>query len=288
MRTTIKKLLTQIEGVKATKSIQKSAPHKIAVVVHLYYVDTWSTIKNALSNLHEPFDLFVTMPKTKSEFKNTILSDFPGTTVIITPNHGRDVYPFMIMLPALRKLRYVAVLKIHSKKSPHRTDGNIWFSELLQELLPKNKAALNDVIKTLMRKDTGIIGPKGHYTSLEVNFSANGMHMTKLLRKIYNKDLVYKILQSDRSQHGFFAGTMFWVRLDAIQDLGAQSAINFEIERGQIDGTFAHALERVICLVPQINNKKLYAVDENGLSTVLYNSGDIPDWSDVYKGPPRA
>jgi lipopolysaccharide biosynthesis protein len=46
----------------------------------------------------------------------------------------------------------------------------------------------------------------------------------------------------------FVAGTMFFARLDALQPLMSLdlTALDFEEEEGQVDGTMAHAIERAL------------------------------------------
>jgi lipopolysaccharide biosynthesis protein len=45
----------------------------------------------------------------------------------------------------------------------------------------------------------------------------------------------------------FISGSMFWARLPSLHPLldASLSEYDFETEAGQIDGTFAHAVERV-------------------------------------------
>jgi len=273
---------------KVLQNADAAAENSIAVIVHLYYPDMWPLISAKLKRLKRvtEFDLFVTIQSARSPAVRRIAVDFPSVRLIELPNHGRDVFPFMVLLPLLKKNGYAAILKLHSKKSPHRSDGRDWFNSMLSSLLPSKRHLMEAIVNKLEHKNTGIIGPAGQYTSLVVNFEANGSHMTNILRRVYKKNKVFTTLQSHRSDYGFFAGTMFWARLDALgKIIEAQITPNmFELESGQIDGTLSHAIERLLCVIPEIENKVLYESSEKGLTPIHYNSGIIPEWSDKYPG----
>ena len=51
----------------------------------------------------------------------------------------------------------------------------------------------------------------------------------------------------------FFAGTMFWIRQEALAPLRTLdlSLADFPDENGAVDGEFQHALERTLGAVPQ-------------------------------------
>lgn len=263
----------------------KKTDKKYAVIVHLYYPESWLNIDKLLHRIEFPFDLFVTLPKKEFEFSGEILNKWPGAIVLEVPNRGRDVLPFLRTARNMRINGYEYILKLHSKKSTHRKDGLDWFSEITNNLLPAERS--KDIESMLNNSSTALIGPAGQYVSLSVNFDANGMHMTEILKRIFNKKTANKILQTERAQHGFFAGTMFWARLDALEPiLSINWAVSkFEQESGQIDATFAHAMERIFCLVPQIERKNLYEINNKAIKEIEYDQGVIPDWSDVYIGP---
>jgi lipopolysaccharide biosynthesis protein len=177
-------------------------------------------------------------------------------------------------------------LKFHSKKSTHRTDGNEWFTGIIDKLLPANKKTMQQLIDTLGNKKTGVIGPKGEYLSLEVNFPANHRGVVRIMTKIFGKKVGQR-MADHKEDYGFVAGTMFWARMDALAPvlkLGLKPW-SFDPEEGQIDATIAHALERVFTLIPEVEGRDIYEADSRGVTKVAYNSGHIPDWSKVYIGP---
>lgn len=281
---------TKQYGLVNKRIISLKRPKKtvVAVVVHLYYIDSWESISEKLKMIATfPFDIFVSLPSQSIDFKQTIQKTFPNAFVYESPNRGRDVLPFIAIANALYAKGYKHVLKLHSKKSTHRNDGDDWMSTILDALIPSQPTLQTGIIEALKDSKTGLIGPKGQYVSLRVNFEANGTHMTNIVKKIYSKQQAHDILQVNREVYGFFAGTMFWVNLESIKPLMSKIATvrRFETEAGQIDATFAHALERLFCVIPEIEGKTIYEVDANGLGAIDYSSGIIPDWSNVYIGP---
>lgn len=275
---------------KSLRTLRVDRPEKTltAVVLHLYYTESWPLFAEKLSALQgHPYDLFITLPEHNVGFAPEIYKLFPRAYVVVTPNRGRDVLPFLRVLPVLVENGYQYVLKLHTKKSTHRTDGSEWLGEMIDGLLPQKSRVVNALYETLKDPATGVVGPSGQYVSLSVNFEANGMHMTNILKRLYGKKVSYDVLQLERSKHGFFAGTMFWARLDAIAPILKYplKTSRFESEKGQIDATLAHAIERVLCLIPQVNQKKLYEVGVNNVRPTAYDSGHVPDWSAVYIGP---
>lgn len=256
------------------------ARSKLAVIIHLYYVESWPYFVKKLHNLsHTTFDLVITIPKHNLYFTNEIKQHYPNASILVVPNHGRDVLPFIMVARKLYELGYKYILKFHSKKSTHRDDGQEWLEDMLDRLLPDNQVLINSIQNKLRKKNTGILGPEGVYYPLTINFPANGEHMTGIIKKLYSKKEAYQYLQTQRGEFGFFGGTMFWARLDAVKPLLSIPIYMFEKEAGQIDGTLAHALERLFTIIPEIDGKSNYEISKSYINTRPYASDNIPEWS---------
>lgn len=236
----------------------------LAVIVHLYFTEKWEYIKEALKNIEEPYDLHISLNDKDKDFKGIIRESHPTASVYIVPNRGRDVLPFVHIARRLKTAGYKYFLKLHSKKSKHRSDGHNWFEELVDALIPSREIT-QQIMTTLQKEDT-IIGPSGHYVALSRHLGSNRKHIDGLAKKIYGKTRLDITRDS-----GFFAGTMFWGTFEAIDPLLSLylSPEDFEPEMGQIDGTMAHAVERIIVDISSNQNKKsVYGVSSSGLEKI--------------------
>lgn len=254
------------------------------VVVHLYYIESWNLFSEKLKELRSiAYDLYVTMPEKNRDFEPRIRQDFSDARIVYVPNRGRDVLSFMELKDVLLKKGYQYALKIHSKKSTHRTDGEDWLRDMVEALLPSSTELQEQLRSALDNKQTGVVGPEGQYLSLVVNFDANSRHIMAILDSMYPGREMGTKIERARNDYGFFAGTMFWARLDALVGISHIQLSRYELERGQIDGTLPHALERLFSLVPEIDGKDVYEIGAT-LKKVPYKTTNIPDWSDVYIG----
>jgi lipopolysaccharide biosynthesis protein len=217
---------------------------RIAVCLHLFYPDLWPTLRMALDAIPEPWDLYVSVPAFAcTSTLARIAEEHPSVRFTPCANRGRDVLPFLDWLAMGVFDRYDAVCKLHSKRSPHTRHGARWLVQILESLLvdPKLIACLIERMRST--PDLGLIGPRavvigpGHPSHLGYNSRA----LEALMRRA---SLPRTVLDSP-----FFAGTMFWFRpaaLAGLRALGLREG-DFPLEMGQMDGTPAHALERLIC-----------------------------------------
>lgn len=236
---------------------------KLAIIVHLYYPNMWPKIAEGLKNIQENFDLYVTvtypnriieLPKVSEHHKNT--------NIIYVPNRGRDVLPFLMVTERIRRLnRYEYILKLHTKRSLHRKDGAKWFNELIETLLPEDTSLILDKLKD---SKTGVIGPKEHIVSLSKHMGGNEHHVSWLLENMEMEN-IKKILKN-KDKYPYFGGTMFWCRmdyLDPLLDLFLMPS-DFDSEKIQVDGTMAHAVERILGkILHEKSGKTMYQIDTN-------------------------
>lgn len=216
---------------------------RVAVCLHLFYPELWPTLRTALENIPEPWDLYVSVPNFAcTPSLAQIAKAHPNLRFLPCANRGRDVLPFLLWLEMGVFDRYDEVIKLHTKRSPHVSDGTRWLEQVLQSLLGEPKAVGELLEKMRKTPEIGLIGPRtllidsGHRTH-----KGGNRHVLEALAK--RASLPQAALGSP-----FFAGTMFWFRPAALIGLRAMmlQEEDFPIEMAQTDGTPAHALERLI------------------------------------------
>ena len=258
------------QGVPAYRMVRWQQPGcggvKIAVAAHMFYASLAQEFCEQLANIVEPFDVFLTTPFEADvpQLINTFSRVAESVNVAVCENRGRDVGPFIALYRAGEFDRYDAVLKIHSKKSKYSDQGDHWRRELLQSLTGTSYKALQS-IRLLREGGSGIVGPHGNYLTHSRFWGANQASVNHLLTASGC------LPEGSLAELGFFAGSMFWFRPEALAPLRRlqESDLDFAPENGLQDGTLAHALERTFAAV---------ARSEGFTATSIYLDGqDIHD-----------
>jgi glycosyltransferase involved in cell wall biosynthesis len=253
---------------------------QLAIVIHLYYPELWETISERLSKIKEPFDLYVSVRKEHGGVELGKVSSYHGSTsVMALPNRGRDVLPFLLIAKIIvQRQQYKYILKLHSKKSPHRPDGAVWFGELLDQLIPDDSS---QIIRTLKKRDTGIVGPQEHVVSLKRYMGQNKDHIVYVLEKMTNRKMIDRILLN-QEKYPFFGGTMFWCTtnfLSPLVEAGIRPS-DFSPENRQLDGTIAHGIERLMgAILRDVTKTKVYVITDHGTAAPLPRNS----YDDSYK-----
>ncbi len=225
-----------------------SGPPRFALVLHLYYRELWPEFESYMSDIDIPFRLIVSTTEQDDAFARQVRASFPEAEIHVLENRGRDVGPFFELLRKGVLDDYPYVCKLHGKQSgtsgPRALLGTLWRRTNIVDLIGSSQQVGS--ILDMFDKDPqiGMIGssrfrlPNKHI-SLEPAWAKNRDKTREL-----TKELGMTIEETDLD---FFAGTMFWIRREALiplrrLDIKIES---FEEERGMADGELAHALERI-------------------------------------------
>lgn len=213
------------------------------VIIHAWYVEALDAVL-ASPVLDDPaIRLIVTTSFDKERaVRDALAARGTRAEVALFENRGRDILPFLHVAGRLLDEGEQVVLKLHTKQSRHLENGERWREELVQRLA---SASRHESIRKAFDDDArlGLVAPEGHLLPVQSYLGANGPHLDYLHTRLGLR----RPLDEAAS---FASGSMFWVRLEALRPLldAHLDTWEFEDEAGQIDGTFAHAIERVFAL----------------------------------------
>ncbi|HMN13779.1 MAG TPA: rhamnan synthesis F family protein [Bellilinea sp.] len=227
---------------------------RFAVALHLFYRDLWPEFESALRALDQSFHLIVTTTEKDADFEARVRAAFPSAEIHVYENRGRDLGPFVQLLRDGRLDAWPLICKLHGKRSgaegPRALFGEVWRRTNVADLI----GSTQQVEKILRRFETapqlGMIGsPRFRLPNEFIQHrSAWGENRDATLDLAARMGLAPKDFRLD-----FFAGTMFWIRREALAPLRQLDLClaDFPDENGALDGEFQHALERALGAAPQ-------------------------------------
>lgn len=219
---------------------------KIAIVIHAYYFDVFSDILERIKCIYMPgLKLFITTHQTiKNQVVDAVRDLQLPYCIEVHDNRGRDVLPFIKISKRVLAEDFDIIVKVHTKKSLHRDDGAEWREKIYSQILSERfiKMAISAMS---FDNSIGIVSPTNQVVPMSHYWGSNADNVLKLAKRIGIEDNTVQSLS-------FVAGTMFITQKDIISKLldNGFSDNDFEDERGQLDGTLSHAIERffpVIC-----------------------------------------
>lgn len=230
----------------------------IAIFVHVHYREIWEELSCLIAErIDLPFKLFLTTSLQDIIVRKPDTPQLTTMDVIRVENRGRDILPFM---HALAKVQDFDIgLKLHTKKSPQRSDGDAWRNEIYRQLMPANGGVTQLV--TAMNADprVGLVAPDGFSLSVRPWIFGNGPSMKAVMAA-----LGHEMMEDELEDVFFAAGSMFWFRREGLAAFADERLPNlFEAEEGQLDGTVAHAVERLFPV--QIRRQGLISTSRTAL-----------------------
>lgn len=235
--------------------------NRIAVCIHVYYEDMWDYLAGYLANIPEGADYYITCrEEIHTQISEWAARDLGATAeVVVMPNLGMDVLPFLMLCREKELHRYDAVLKLHTKnqKSKLRADQG----RIMLDGLCGSTALVKQIVDVFLRDpDAGMVGTAFQLRSANALMYGNRDRMAALLAS----------LDIDLIDWPFFTGTMFWIAGRMLQDIAALSPQFLEESRKEAksstggDGALAHTLERVFGALSQSLAANTYVTERQG------------------------
>lgn len=231
----------------------KQARPWIAVHMHLYYEDLLEEFCGYLNHITQAFDLFISCKQGADQEQILQLSqnihNVREITIKETINRGRDIAPFYVLFRD-ELMQYECLLHIHSKKSLYTGQEKAEWRHWALDGVLKNEKTVAEILHYLLHAEpkAGLI-----YGEMTDTLPLGALHW--LRNEAKGRELSKRLdIEFDNGMFFYPVGSFFWVRTEAIRPLFDLKLTyeDFDEEKGQIDATMAHALERIIaCLVRQ-------------------------------------
>ncbi|MCK9574615.1 MAG: rhamnan synthesis F family protein [Candidatus Pacearchaeota archaeon] len=258
--------------------VVKESKAKIAVLMHLYYIDLVKEFIDSIKNIKYPSDVYVTIPDNTSMLETMRLkkifkdSDLMHKVIFITAgNIGMDIGPTFLTMKEIAKnnMHYDYYLKIHTKKSIDPGDinearivhGEVWRNALIQPLCGSEDNVMT-CINCLNAPDVGMVGSN----KWRITFNINEWYTKQNLEII--KQYATKLNWSNWETTSFFiGGTMFWVKGDLWEKFFEEINIDetySKFNKGKSNdkngGTHEHSMERIFGIYVCQNKLKIQGV----------------------------
>ena len=214
-----------------------------ALVYHLYYPEATPEVAMRIKKLSHTYDIFLSVsPLISSVHLRQISSACAaaGGSLVISEfeNCGYDIYPFFAYIcdSALDLLhRYRWILKLHAKRSTHRADGGQWSQAMHSEL--------SSIDPECLAADVGFVAPEMSTLRVADYMGSNATELKALLR-------ILSLSAVDLHLTHFSAGSMYLIRASCLARFENVLPRVLELLKEkpgyQIDGSYAHAMERCV------------------------------------------
>lgn len=229
-------------------AIPLQASPRIAVALHLYYTDLWPEIETLLARWRHHFTLFITITQQNSALAQDVEAAFPGSVLRVVENLGRDVRPFLLLLESGCFDSFDLICKIHGKKSIGHgriaAFGDIWRRASFLDLLATDTQLQTVIALFTNNPQCGIAGPGRFLLSSTPTAPRNLLGKNRATATALAARMGSPLCDNAMD---FFAGTMFWVRPQALAPLRRLHLTqSFNPAQTPLeDGAIEHAIERL-------------------------------------------
>ena len=253
------------------------SPARIAVVIHCFYPELMDELFEHLRFMPVDFDLFITNASGTGIEIPDGMERLGASVVVEVDNHGRDILPTVNLVNSGILDPYDLILKMHTKRSPWREEhaelagsGETWKQQFLGDLAGSRETIEGVLAAFAADPALGVLTATDSIVGKQF-WGGDQRIVEQLLRRLE--------LTIDPDELEFASGSMYWCRGLVLQGLRALNlqAADFDPEAGQVDGTTAHAVERIVGIVTK--EAGLRTVEPATIQEILTAPGtDLQGW----------
>ncbi|MDP9560497.1 UNVERIFIED_ORG: capsular polysaccharide biosynthesis protein [Rhizobium nepotum] len=228
----------------------------IGVHVHVYYRELFAELAEYVSNIPVPYTAYITIPDGRidvADFEKEARQRLRGAekvSVRVVPNRGRDIAPFVIGV-GRDALGHDLMLHVHTKRSPHNP-GHAGWRRYLMHYLCGNSSVVSQIFKAFHDDNDMAAFFPPYFPSVRNQPSwGKNLEKTEEVGRLIGLDVMPEACPD------YPAGSFCWIRPSDYRSLfdGSLSLHDFEEEAGQLDSTTAHAIERLLGIIPAMSGK---------------------------------
>lgn len=217
----------------------------VGIHLHLHHPELLEEMIAHLSHMPFAFQLYVSLTERgiSQAIKAQLTAKLDKARVDVREfeNRGRDIAAFVSGF-GYELLRHDYIAHIHTKKSTHNWNKADWRRQLMTYLMGSRDIVLGIFRRFETDPGLGMIFPAYHHSlRQQISWGGNLQACQQLAKRL-------KITVSPDFLTLFPAGSMYWARSAALKPLleADLSYEDFPDEAGQVDGTLAHAVERLL------------------------------------------
>lgn len=240
---------------------------RLAIHLHLYYVDALSALETRFAAFPAPADVFISVPEGApvAEIEARLRPHLHGNLSIATvPNRGRNFAPlFVTFAKALREYDFVG--HIHTKKSLYSGQEQLLWRDHLWSGVLGSPGVVNRIFRAFAGNSDLLLISSDRFPGMPYwanHWLQNSEHANLLAARLNLPNPLVNFVD-------YPVGGMFWARrqlLERFFDLNLTYE-DFPIESGETDGALHHALERLVGeAARQLGSYAAYSPQRGGIA----------------------
>ncbi|MGT2907649.1 rhamnan synthesis F family protein [Streptococcus dentiloxodontae] len=224
---------------------------KVAVHLHVFYVDLLQEFLDAFKAFHFDYDLFITTDVKEKEvdIEKILLHNHVQARIFVTGNIGRDVLPMLKLKSNLADYDYIG--HFHTKKSKEADfwAGESWRKELIEMMVKPADSILSGFDNDKLGLVIADIPTFFRYNKIVDAWNEN--LIAPKMNELWKKMGMVKPIDFNRF-HTFVMsyGTFVWFKYDALKPLFDLNLTDEDVPEEPLpQNSILHAIERLLIYI---------------------------------------